>query len=69
MANIPLSDLMAVKTDGATGADIKAMCTEAGMFAIRDNRDIVNMVDFEKAITKVLDEDTEKGMESGPMFA
>jgi proteasome regulatory subunit len=58
-----------VKTEGATGADIKAMCTEAGMFAIRDNRDVVNMVDFEKAITKVLDEDAEKGMESGPMFA
>ncbi|MFP4545843.1 MAG: proteasome-activating nucleotidase, partial [Methanomassiliicoccales archaeon] len=26
---------LASKTDGATGADIKAICTEAGMFAIR----------------------------------
>jgi proteasome regulatory subunit len=67
-ATVHLEEL-AVKTEGATGADIKAMCTEAGMFAIRENRDIVNMVDFEKAITKVLDEDAEKGMESGPMFA
>jgi proteasome regulatory subunit len=67
-ATVHLEEL-GVKTEGATGADIKAMCTEAGMFAIRDNRDVVNMVDFEKAITKVLDEDAEKGMESGPMFA
>lgn len=57
------------KSDGATGADIKAVCTEAGMFAIRENRDIVSMVDFEKAIAKVLDEGDQKAMESGPMFA
>jgi len=60
---------MASKSDGATGADIKAVCTEAGMFAIRESRDVVSMVDFEKAINKVLDEDDQKAMESGPMFA
>jgi proteasome regulatory subunit len=60
---------LAVKSEGSTGADIKAICTEAGMFAIRENRDIVTMVDFEKAILKVLDEGEDKGMESGPMFA
>ena len=57
------------KSEGATGADIKAICTEAGMFAIRDNRDIVTMADFEKAIMKVLDEGPQGAMESGPMFA
>ncbi len=62
-------DEMASKAEGATGADIKAVCTEAGMFAIRESRDIVSMVDFEKAINKVLDEDDQKAMESGPMFA
>ncbi|HEX9907835.1 MAG TPA: proteasome-activating nucleotidase [Thermoplasmata archaeon] len=62
-------DELSSKSDGATGADIKAICTEAGMFAIRDNRDIVGNVDFEKAIMKVLDEGPEKGLESGPMFA
>ena len=62
-------DEIGTRSEGATGADIKAICTEAGMFAIRDNRDIVSMVDFEKAIAKVLAEDAEKGMESGPMFA
>jgi len=62
-------DEVAVKAEGSTGADIKAICTEAGMFAIRENRDIVSMADFEKAVTKVLDEGGEKAMESGPMFA
>jgi len=67
-STVNLEDL-AAKSEGSTGADIKAICTEAGMFAIRENRDIVTMVDFEKAILKVLDEGAEKGMESGPMFA
>jgi len=62
-------DEVAAKAEGSTGADIKAICTEAGMFAIRENRDIVSMTDFEKAIFKVLDDGGEKGMESGPMFA
>jgi proteasome regulatory subunit len=41
-------------TDGATGADIKSICTEAGMFAIRELRRNVQQVDFEKAVSKVL---------------
>jgi len=65
---VNLEDI-ASRSEGATGADIKAICTESGMFAIRDNRDIVTMPDFEKAIVKVLDEGSEKAMESGPMFA
>ena len=60
---------LGAKSEGATGADIKSVCTEAGMFAIRENRDIVSMADFEKAIIKVLDQDAEKGMVAGPMFA
>ena len=58
-----------MKADGATGADIKAICTEAGMFAIRDNRDMVSMSDFERAIIKVLDTEEPKCTESGVMFA
>jgi len=62
---------LSVKTDGATGAEIKAICTEAGMFAIRDNRDLVTLADFEKAILKVMHHGEELGKqaESGPMFA
>jgi proteasome regulatory subunit len=41
-------------TDGATGADIKSICTEAGMFAIREFRNKVQQTDFEKAVSKVL---------------
>nr|MDO8110130.1 proteasome-activating nucleotidase [Candidatus Sigynarchaeota archaeon] len=41
-------------TEKTTGADIKAICTEAGMFALRDLRDRVTIKDFEKAINKVL---------------
>jgi proteasome regulatory subunit len=41
-------------TEGASGADIKAICTEAGMFAIREERGNVTMLDFTKAIDKVL---------------
>jgi len=40
-------------TRGMTGADIKAICTEAGMYAIRDDRDIVRQEDFKMAIEKI----------------
>ena len=45
---------MALKTKGATGADIKAICTEAGMNAIREGRTLVTRKDFLKAIDKVM---------------
>ncbi len=60
---------LAAKTETATGADIKAICTEAGMFAIRDNRDTVFMCDFERAIAKVLETEDGKCAEPGVMFA
>jgi 26S proteasome regulatory subunit T2 len=40
--------------DELSGADIKALCTEAGLFALRERRMRVNMDDFEKAKEKVL---------------
>ncbi len=40
-------------TDGFSGAEIRAMCTEAGFFAIRENRDHVTQHDFIGAIEKV----------------
>ncbi len=45
---------LAKLTEGATGADIKAICTEAGYSAIRNNRRYVNRSDFLHAIAKVL---------------
>jgi len=46
--------VLAEMTENATGADIKAICTEAGMFAIRNFRVKVKFKDFEQAIEKVL---------------
>jgi proteasome regulatory subunit len=61
---------LASHTDGVSGADIKAMCTEAGMFAIREDRTKVNMLDFTKAIDKVMVvAEGEIGEESTHMFA
>lgn len=40
--------------EGATGADIKAICTEAAMKVIRDGRDVVTAKDFAYAIDKVM---------------
>ena len=41
-------------TDGASGADIRTIAIEAGMFAIRESREQVNEEDFIKAIEKVI---------------
>ncbi|MDP8011724.1 MAG: CDC48 family AAA ATPase [Thermoplasmata archaeon] len=56
--NMPLAndvDLkkIAERLDNYVGADIENICREAGMFAIRENRDVVTMKDFEKAIEKI----------------
>jgi proteasome regulatory subunit len=47
-------DKLADLTEGASGADIKAICVEAGYMAIRDNRDYVIEEDFIRAIEKVM---------------
>jgi proteasome regulatory subunit len=39
---------------GSSGADLKALSTEAGMFAIREERTNVYQSDFESAATKIL---------------
>ena len=40
-----------------SGAEIKAACTEAGYFAIREDRNLVNESDFLKAIDKINEEE------------
>ena len=42
-------------SDGFNGADLRNVCTEAGLFAIRDERDFVNQEDMMKAVRKVAD--------------
>jgi len=51
-------------TEGATGADIKAICTEAGMFAIRKDADMIINKDFIDAISKVMNKVKDQMMES-----
>ncbi|KAL9184562.1 hypothetical protein ACHAXT_012532 [Thalassiosira profunda] len=41
--------------DGLNGADMRNICTEAGLFAIRNDRDYVMEEDFMKAARKILD--------------
>eukprot|EP00475_Leptophrys_vorax_P004069 TRINITY_DN1240_c0_g1_i1.p1 TRINITY_DN1240_c0_g1~~TRINITY_DN1240_c0_g1_i1.p1 ORF type:complete len:409 (-),score=54.47 TRINITY_DN1240_c0_g1_i1:19-1245(-) len=41
--------------EGFNGADLRNVCTEAGMFAIRDDRDYVIHEDFMKAVRKLTD--------------
>src|SRR5438445_545442 len=62
--------VLAARCEGTTGADIHAMCTEAGMFAIREEREVVTMADFERAVDKVLgDNPVRSGDSSGAMYA
>mmetsp|Transcript_14982 Transcript_14982/g.33407 ORF Transcript_14982/g.33407 Transcript_14982/m.33407 type:complete len:173 (+) Transcript_14982:285-803(+) len=41
--------------DGLNGADLRNVCTEAGLFAIRADRDYVLEEDYMKAVRKILD--------------
>uniref|UniRef100_A0A0K0DIM7 AAA domain-containing protein n=1 Tax=Angiostrongylus cantonensis TaxID=6313 RepID=A0A0K0DIM7_ANGCA len=47
---------------GASGAEVKALCTEAGMFALRERRAHVTQEDFEMAVGKVMQNDAENNM-------
>jgi proteasome regulatory subunit len=46
-------------TDGLSGADIKAIVTETGMFVIRRRGKTIKMSDFLEAYNKIVVEDTE----------
>ena len=39
--------------EGFNGADLRNICTEAGLFAIRENRDYVLEEDFMRATRKI----------------
>lgn len=47
---------------GASGAEVKGVCTEAGMYALRERRVHVTQEDFEMAVAKVMQKDAEKNM-------
>ncbi len=47
-------DIFVGMTEGASGADIRNICMEAGMFAVRGSRDHITEGDFKKAVNKVM---------------
>lgn len=50
------------KMSNASGAECKAVCTEAGMFALRERRIHVTQEDFEMAVAKVMKKDADSNM-------
>ena len=59
-----ISDQMA----GASGAEIKAVTTEAGMYALRERRVHVTQEDFEMAVAKVMKKDSDRDMSLNKLF-
>ena len=60
---------IASKMNGASGAESKAVCTEAGMFALRERRVHVTQEDFEMAVSKVMQKDSEKNISVKKLFS
>ena len=54
--------------ENATGAECKGVCTEAGMFALRERRIHVTQEDFEMAVGKVLRKDSDKNVSAMQLF-
>ena len=54
-----ISDL----AEGSSGADLKALSTEAGMYAIREERTMIYQSDFESAAAKIFNKEKNRIME------
>jgi len=61
-------DILSNQMEDLSGAEIKAVCTEVGYFAIRDNRTKVTKRDFLKAIDKVKYQEDAEGKDYMNMF-
>ena len=48
------TDLLAGQTPGFAGAEIANVCNEAALLAAREGKDAIEMVDFERAIDRVI---------------
>lgn len=53
---------VAAGMNGASAAESKAVCTEAGIFALRERRVHVSQEDFELAVAKVMKKESEKNL-------
>ena len=59
---------VAEKLINANGAECKAVCTEAGMFALRERRIHVTQEDFEMAVAKVMKKESDMNMSIKKLF-
>lgn len=54
------------KTEGFSGAEIKATCVEAGMIAIRDKRNKISQSDMMSAVERIMVKKSTSGITSSP---
>ncbi|SCU78651.1 LAME_0A05226g1_1 [Lachancea meyersii CBS 8951] len=59
---------IAEKMNGCSGADVKGVCTEAGMYALRERRIHVTQEDFELAVGKVMNKNDETAISAAKLF-
>ncbi|TPX32724.1 hypothetical protein SmJEL517_g04193 [Synchytrium microbalum] len=59
---------IAEQMTGASGAEVKGVCTEAGMYALRERRVHVTQEDFEMAVAKVMKKDSDQNMSIKKLF-
>ncbi|KAJ1984768.1 26S proteasome regulatory subunit 8 [Dimargaris verticillata] len=59
---------IAEKMNGSSGAEVKGVCTEAGMYALRERRVHVTQEDFEMAVAKVMKKDAESNTSIKKLF-
>jgi proteasome regulatory subunit len=56
-------EVISAITEKATGAELQAICREAGMMAVRHEADSIGMADFTAAVKKVkLEKNTDTRM-------
>ncbi|GAA6005576.1 proteasome regulatory particle base subunit RPT6 [Rhodotorula paludigena] len=59
---------LAEKMGNCSGAEVRGICTEAGMYALRERRQHVTQEDFELAVAKVLRKAGEGNVSSNKLF-
>ncbi|KAG1805096.1 uncharacterized protein HD556DRAFT_1303582 [Suillus plorans] len=60
---------LAEKMGQCSGAEVRGICTEAGMYALRERRQHVTQEDFEFAIAKVLKKNQEGNTSVNKLFS
>lgn len=59
---------IAEKMNGCSGAELKGVCTEAGMYALRERRVHVTQEDFDLATAKILNKHDDKEVSLGKVW-